>query len=405
MSHSNDSDKKPHLETLAVHAGDRARLGAFIPTATPIYHASSYLYERMEDLDQVFNAEVDGPVYARYGNPTVSALQELMTELEGADIAIATASGMAALHLALICALTDRHKTVLSADVLYGQSITLLMQVLEPQGVEVHFADPCELDTFAAKIRDTRPSCILLEPVSNPLLRVAPVDAICEVAREVGALVIVDSTFLTPILMRPFELGADFVVHSATKYLAGHGDVLGGILLAREQHRQTLVALSRILGSCSNAFDAYLTMRGIKTLPLRMERHCDNAASVAEALAQHRRVERVFFPGDEQHPDRDVVSRLLPRNRYGGMVSFEIADADRDEVFRVLNRLRLVVRSTTLGDVHSLVLYPAMSSHRDLAPRHRERLGIRDNLVRLSVGIEAAEDICDDLCQALDGSP
>ena len=389
------------IETMAVHAGDRKKPGDYIPTTTPIFGASSFYYERTEDLERVFGDEAEGQGYTRYGNPTTGALEELMAQLEGGDLAVATSSGMSALHMALLAALTDRRKSVLSANVIYGQTIVLLMNVLEPNGVDVKFADPCDLALFERTLVEQKPSCVLLEPVSNPLLRIPPVDRLIELAHKHGAAVIVDSTFATPVLLKPLDLGADFVVHSATKYLAGHGDVLGGIVVAKEESRPILTSLTRTLGPNLGPFEAYLTMRGVKTLPLRFERQCKNACRVAAWLKDHPRVERVHFPGDPKHPDHATAGRLFPDNLYGGVVSFEIKDAGREQVFRFMDSLRLVVRATTLGDVHSLLLYPAMSSHRDLAPKHRERLGIRDNLVRLSVGIEAVEDIEADLDQAL----
>jgi cystathionine beta-lyase/cystathionine gamma-synthase len=244
------------------------------------------------------------------------------------------------------------------------------------------------------------PGCILIETISNPLLRVGPIDKIAEIAREAGAALVVDNTFGTPLLVRPLELGAHFSVHSLTKYLAGHGDVMGGIVITDQPHLEALRALSRTIGPVLGPFDCYLAMRGIKTFPLRMERQCANACRVASWLSTHPRVERVHFTGDPKHPDAATIRRLFPVNLYGAMVSFEIRDAGREEVFRFMDALKMIVRATSLGDVHSMMLYPPMSSHRELSPKHRLRMGIRDGLVRLSVGIEAAEDIIGDLEQA-----
>ena len=209
-------------------------------------------------------------------------------------------------------------------------------------------------------------------------------------------------SFGTPLLVRPLELGAHFSVHSLTKYLAGHGDVLGGVVVTDREHFESLRALSRTIGPVLGPFESYLTMRGIKTFPLRMERQCANACRVASWLSMHPKVERVYFTGDPAHPDAATIRRLFPQNLYGAMISFELKDAGRDEVFQFMDRLRMIVRATSLGDVHSMMLYPVMSSHRDISPKHRERMGIRDSLVRLSVGIEAAEDIIADLEGALE---
>jgi len=389
------------IHTQAVHAGDRKKATDAIPVTTPIYTASSFAYESMERLDRIFGREEDGYCYARYDNPSTAALEELMTSLENGHGSLACGSGMAALQMALVTALTDRRKSVLAANALYGATIGLLMNVLEPSGVSVRFADVCDLEAFRAAAEEAKPGCIVMETISNPLLRVGEIDRIAEIARAAGAALVVDSTFATPLVVRPLEWGANMVVHSLTKYLAGHGDVLGGVVVSDEAHFTSLRSLSRTLGPVLGPFESYLTMRGIKTFPLRMERQCANACRVANWLASHPKVERVYFPADPKHPDAAAIHRLFAPNLYGAMVSFEIRDAGRNEVFRFMDSLKLIVRATSLGDVHSMMLYPMMSSHREISPKHRERMGIRDNLVRMSVGIEAVEDIIGDLEQAL----
>jgi cystathionine gamma-synthase/methionine-gamma-lyase len=389
------------IETQAVHVGDRKKPGPAVPVTTPINLASSFFYDSMEQLDRVFARTEPGYSYARYDNPTNAALEELMTVLESGYGALACASGMAAVEMAVATGLADRRKSVVAADALYGATISLLMKVLEPAGVAVRFADVCDLDALRAAVAEARPGCILVETISNPLLRVPEIDRIAEIARQAGAALVVDNTFGTPLLVRPLELGANFTVHSVTKYLAGHGDVLGGIVVSDERHFEPLRALSRIIGPVLGPFESYLTMRGIKTFPLRMERQCANASHVARWLGAHPKVERVYFPGDPAHADAAAIRRLFPPNLYGGMVSFEIKGAGREEVFRFMDSLKLIVRATSLGDVHSMMLYPVMSSHREVSPQHRQRMGIRDSLVRLSVGIEAVEDIVADLEQAL----
>jgi len=303
--------------------------------------------------------------------------------------------------MAVETALTDRRASIVAADALYGASTKLLLNVLEPRGVEVRFVDICNLEAVAAAVSQAKPGCILMETISNPLLRVGEIDKIAEIARAAGAALVVDNTFATPLIVRPLDLGANFSVHSLTKYLAGHGDVLGGVVVTDDAHFDCLRTLARIVGPVLGPFESYLSMRGIKTFPLRMERQCANACRVASWLGSHPSVARVHFPGDPAHADAAAIRRLFATGLYGAMVSFEIRDAGRPEIFRFLDRLKMVVRATSLGDVHSMILYPAMSSHRDLAPKHRQRVGIRDNLVRLSVGIEAAEDIIGDLDQAL----
>jgi cystathionine gamma-synthase/methionine-gamma-lyase len=389
------------IHTKAVHEGDRKKAPVPKPVTTPIYTASSYFYESMEQLDRIFGREEQGYCYGRYENPTNTALEELLTSLESGHGALACSTGMSAIQMALMSALADRRKSVVAASALYGATVGMLMNVFEPMGVAVRFTDVCDLAGLQAAVDEGKPGCIVMETISNPLLRVGQIDKIAEMARKIGAALVVDNTFATPLMLRPLELGANFTVHSLTKYLAGHGDVMGGAVISDQEHYENLRSLGRTTGPGLGPFESYLTMRGIKTFPLRMERQCANACRLASWLASHPRVQRVNFPADPAHPDAATIRRLFPANLYGAMVSFEVKDAGRDEIFRFMNRLKMIVPATSLGDVHSMMLYPVMSSHREISPKHRERMGIRDSLVRLSVGIEAADDIIADLEQAL----
>jgi cystathionine gamma-synthase/methionine-gamma-lyase len=390
------------LHSKAVHSGDRRRSATgWTPVTTPIHTATSYIYNEMEDLDKVFGNEIPGQSYSRYGNPTNDALEELVADLESGAGALACSSGMAALHMAINTALIDRRRVVVAARLLYGATLGMLTKVFEPAGVEVVFADFDDESEVARAIAEHRPGAILMETIANPLLRVPAIDRIAGLANAANAPLIVDNTFATPMLVRPLELGAAMSVHSLTKYLSGHGDVLGGIVVADRAHIDPLRNLSRTLGLTLGSFECYLAMRGVKTFPVRMERQCTNACRVASWLATHPSVERVYFPSDPNHPDAANIRRLFPKGLYGAMVAFEVKGADRGAIFRMMNALKMVVPATSLGDVHSMMLYPAMSSHRELSPKHRERLGIKDSLVRLSVGIEATEDIIEDLDQAL----
>jgi cystathionine beta-lyase/cystathionine gamma-synthase len=395
------------IESQAVHAGDRKRdpnsPGAFVPVTTPIYTAASYAYSSAAKLDRVLGREEEGFCYSRYDNPTNAALEEQINTLEGGEGALACSSGMTAVHLAILAALTDRRKSVLSASAIYGATTNLLTKILEPLGIEITFMDACNLDDVREKIEAVQPGCILLETISNPQLRVPAIDKIAELARAAGAAVVVDNTFATPLLARPLEWGAHLVVHSLTKFLAGHGDVLGGIIVADHEHAERLKVMNRTLGTSLGPFEAYLTMRGVKTFALRMERQCSNACRIASWLGSDPRVSRVHYLADPNHPDAAVIRRLLPNGLYGAIVSFELKDATKADVLGFMDRLKMVVSATSLGDVHSLLLYPAIASHRDVAPKQRERMGIHDGFVRLCAGIEAVEDIIADLDQALQG--
>jgi len=393
------------IETKAVHAGDRKRIpGQPTPATTPIVTASSFVHESTATLDRVMGNEEPGWSYSRYGSPTNAALEELLCELEGGAAALACASGMMAVQTAFIAALTDRPKRILAASALYGATTSMLVKIMEPLGVEVAFVDICDLPAVERKIAEWKPGCVILETLSNPLLRVPAIDRIAQPARAVGAAMIVDNTFATPLLVRPLELGANLVVHSLTKFLAGHGDVLGGAIIADAAHAETLRGVSRISGPVLGPFESYLTMRGIKTFVLRMERQCANARRVAQWLNANPAVGHVHFPEGPAHPDADIIARLLPPDLFGAIVTFELKNGGREEVFRFMDALRLVVCGTSLGDVHSLLLYPAMASHRELSPIQRQRQGISDGMVRLCCGIEAVDDIIADLRQALDKS-
>lgn len=386
----------------AVHAGDRKKQKPFVPSTTPIYMSSTYCYESIATIDKIFGHEEQGPSYVRYENPTNAALEEQITALEGGAGALACASGMCALQTALIVSMLDRRRTILAASDLYGATISMLMKLFDPMGYEVRFVNITDLAAVEKAIADTKPGCLLMETVSNPILRVGAIDRIAELCKAAGTALIVDATFSTPLVVRPLELGASMVVHSLTKYLAGHGDVLGGVVVADAENLEPLRAYSRIVGPVLGPQEAYLTMRGIKSFPVRMERQLQNATRVFEWLSKHPKVDRVYFTGDPAHPDAATIARLFPKDRTGAIVSFEIKGATvKEDVFRFIDALQMVVRGTTLGDVHTLVLYPLIASHRDLPAKQRERMGIRDNLVRVSVGIESPDDIIADLDQAL----
>ena len=387
--------------TKAVHAGDRKKPPAEIPVTTPIYTAASYISDKTADLDRIFAHELEGCSYARYGTPTSAALEELVTSLEGGHGSLACASGMVALEIAVLTALLGRPKSVLAAEAIYGATINLFLRVFEPLGVAVRYVDMYDLAAVERAVSESRLGCVVMETVSNPGLRVGDIARIAQLTKAAGAALLVDNTFATPMLVRPIELGANFSVHSLTKYLAGHGDVLGGIVVSDEPHFEPMRTLARTYGPLLGAFEAYLAMRGIKTFPLRMERQCVNAVRVAEWLGKHPRVGRVIFPGDPAHPDAAVIARLFPDGMYGAMISFTVKDANRQDIFAFMDRLKLIVRATSLGDVHSMMLYPVISSHRETPLELRERLGITENLVRLSVGIEGCDDITTDLAQAL----
>src|SRR5580704_8307027 len=311
-------------ESKLIHTGDRKKPGPFIPVTTPIYTAASYFYESMDQLDRVLGREEQGPSYARYDNPNTSGLEELVTELEGGYGSVACSSGMSAVYLGLLAGVMDRPRRVVCASAIYGATTSMLMNILGPLGIETTFSDVCDLAAFEQAVNETKPGAIIMETISNPLMRVGAMDKIAEIAKRAGAALIVDNTFATPLLVRPLELGANIVVHSATKYMAGHGDVMGGVIVADQEHFEIIETLARTMGPNMSPFESYLTMRGIKTLAIRVERQCANACKVASWLAAHPRIERVYFTGDPNHPDAATIGRLFPKNLYGAIIAFEL---------------------------------------------------------------------------------
>lgn len=390
------------FESQVVHAGDRKRRkDAVVPSTTPIQLATTYFYDSATTLDRVLGHEEDGFCYARYASPTNAALEELCAALEHGHGALATASGMSAVQIALQAALVDRPHSIIASNSIYGATIGMLDQLFSTFETSVTYVDICDLDALQNAVAEHEPGCIFIESISNPLLRVGDLQRIAELARNAGAALVVDNTFATPMLMRPLQFGANIVVHSVTKYLAGHGDVLGGVVVSDEAHHETVRMLSRLAGPVLGPFESYLTMRGIKTLALRFERQCNNARAVAKWLSNHPRVERVYYCADPSHPDACNIKRLFAQGLFGAILSFEIRNASRDDILAFMDRLKMIVPGTSLGDVHSLLLYPVMASHRNVSPKMRERVGIRDNLVRLAAGIEAPDDIIGDLDAAL----
>jgi len=390
------------FESKVVHCGDRKRRkGVATPSTTPIHLGTTYFYDSAATLDRVLGHEEEGFSYARYASPTNEALEELTTDLEGGAGSLATASGMAAVQIAVQAALIDRPHTILASHSIYGATVGLFDQILSPLGIKVKYVDVCDLPALEKTVADTQPGCIFIESVSNPLLRVPRIDRLAESARSCGAALIVDNTFATPMLLRPLDLGAHMVVHSVTKYLAGHGDVLGGIVVSDEQHHEPVRSIACIAGPLLGPFESYLTMRGIKTLALRFERQCRNARLLAEWLSSHPCVDRIYYCSDPVHPDACAIRQSFAPGLFGGILSFEIKGATKDSVLAFMDRCKMIVPGPSLGDVHSLLLYPLIASHRNVSPKMRERMGIKENLVRIATGIEDIEDIKRDLDFAL----
>jgi cystathionine beta-lyase/cystathionine gamma-synthase len=403
-------DEPRRFETRAVHSGERRagsrngrESGDFYPISTPIYASTTFSHLDIETTDRILGGEEPGYSYARYDNPTVRALEEALASLEapeGGARAFAFASGMAAMHAALTAAELGEGATVLAAEQLYGSTATLLLQIFGPAGAEVRFVDAHDLGAVEKKVAQLSPRAVVIETISNPLLRVADTESVAGITRQGGAALVVDNTFATPYLQRPLELGADLVVHSATKYLSGHGDLTAGVVVTRPPYDAAVEQVRKLVGGVLGPFESWAAHRGLKTLPLRVARQCENAKLVSARLATHPKVAKVHHPASEDHPDAAVVRRALADT--GGLVAFELAAEGREAAFEFLNALELCVKAPSLGDIYTLAIHPATSSHRELSPARRERLGVKENLIRLSCGIEHPDDVIHDLEQALE---
>jgi cystathionine gamma-synthase len=327
----------------------------------------------------------------------VRALEVAVATLEGTEDALAFGSGMAALLAAILVEVQAGNRIIAARD-LYGATQAMLGNVFGTLGVRTTFVDVLDLDEVARVMAEARPRVLLLETLSNPLVHVADLPALVEIAKRHRARTVVDNTFATPLLVNPARFGVDTVVHSTTKYLGGHGDATGGIVATTSNRVLELTELHKLTGGVLGPFEAWLTLRGVKTLSLRMQRQCENAAALAAWLSCHPRVARVYYPTLSPLGNAE---RIFNGDLRGGIVAFDIAGAAQETVFAFLRALRICLPVTTLGDVYTTVLYPPMSTHRALSPAERTAAGIGDGLVRLSAGIEDVADLIEDLDQAL----
>ncbi len=393
-----------HIETQCIHAGERWEKYEFWSSSTPIYNATTFLYDSYTQLeDRLFYRE-PGYVYSREGSPTTTALERAISTLEGAEVTHVCASGMAASHLALLAAGAGAQGGILCSSDVYGSVYTMVENVFPHLGAPTAFADFTDLDRLEEAMRAFRPRVVYFEVMTNPLTKIIDAPAVIDMAHRYQARVVVDNTFTTPYLMKPFQMGADFVVHSVSKFLAGHGDVLAGSVSCANDDFATLHSLLTQVGCPLGPNEAWLALRGLKTFALRMERHCANAQAIAHFLASHPLVERVRYAGLLDHPQYAIARRTFAPGRYGAMLSFDIADCDQARAVRFLDALRIILPATTLGDCYSLIVNPATSTHRWLGTERLAALGISPGTFRMSVGLEHVADLQEDLDQALRAS-
>ena len=388
--------KRRSVESICASAG-RDVESATRPLMAPIYQGSVFEVESLELLDDIYAGSQDGFIYSRDANPNVENLERVVAELENADDAVAFASGMGAIGNTLL-SMVEAGDTVLAGDVLYGGTNLLLRQHLPRLGVRVEFVDVTDLG-LVERALDRSPKVILVESITNPLLRLTDVEGIARLAGERGVQVVVDNTLATPLLMRPLELGADVTIHSATKLLGGHSDVMGGAAAGRFEAMASIRQSNRVWGSTLDPFAAWLIVRGIRTLPLRVARTCENAMRVSEYLSGHAAVSAVHYPGLDSHPQHELAKSTL-ENGYGSMVSFDLRGGV-EAASKFIRSLKMIRFAASLGETCTTVSHPAKTSHRSLTEGEREEVGIYGGLIRMSCGIELAKDIESDLAQAL----
>ena len=384
-----------HLATLLVHGGGLR--SQHLETSEAIYMTSGYVYGSAEEAESAFANDGSRYVYSRYANPTVSMFEERLRLIEGAEVCRATGSGMAAVFAALASVVKSGDRLVASRA-LFGSCLHIVKQILPRYGVETEVVDGRDLEAWRRAL--SRPTkLVFCETPSNPTLELVDLEAVAKLTHAAGALLVVDNVFATPLLQRPLRLGADVVVYSATKHIDGQGRSLGGAVLGSRQFvTDHLAPFLRHTGPSISPFNAWLLLKGLETLPLRVQQHCRNAAEVAAFLEKHPKVVRTLYPGLESHPQYQLARRQMTGS--GNLVALVTAGG-KAGAFRFQNALRIVKISNNLGDAKSLITHPATTTHQKLSPEDKATLGIDEGLVRLSVGLEDAADLIEDLDRAL----
>ena len=406
MSKGSNRSFSWHHDTVAIHGGE-APLdphGALVP---PLYQTSTFVFDTVHQGGQRFAGDEAGYIYSRLGNPTVTQLEQRVAQLEGMPAGAASATGMGAVA-ATMMAFLQQGDHVVASDAIYGCSFALFAHLFKRYGVEVTFVDMTDLAATKAAFRPNTQLCFLETP-ANPHLKLVDIRAISEICHAMGQgniagearhiRLVVDNTFMTPLLQQPALLGADLIVHSATKYLNGHGDVVAGVVVGQQEDIE-LIKLTTLkdMGATMSAHDAWLILRGLKTLPIRMQRHCENAEKVVAFLTDHKHIARLYYPGLANHPQRELVGTQM--RHAGAVIAFDMRGGYAAAT-TMLDALTMIKRAVSLGDAETLIQHPASMTHSPLTPEAREAAGIGEGLVRLSVGLEHADDILADLAQAL----
>ena len=383
-----------HPHTLAIRAG--RQISEFNEHSPALYLTSSFLTESADEAMRLFSGELSGNTYSRFTNPTVSMFQERLAALEGGERAIATASGMAAIH-ALIFSLLKAGDHIVASQSLFGATLQMFSNLLPKFGIEVSFVPLTDLSAWQAAIKDNT-KLFFVETPSNPLTEIADLAGLAAIAHQHGAWLAVDNCFCSPALQRPIEHGADFVVHSATKFLDGHGRVLGGAVVGPDALIEQIYLYVRTAGPTLSAFNAWVLLSGLETLFVRVEKQAANALALAQWLETHPMISRVYYPGLASHPQHELAMRQ--QSAGGAIVSFEVKGG-RDAAWRVVDNVSLISRTGNLGDVKSTITHPATTTHGRLTPEARAKAGIGEGLSRISVGLEHVNDLIQDLTHSL----
>lgn len=389
------NNKKWNLETKLIREGlNRSQFGE---TSEPIYMTSSYVYDSPEQAEARFKGDDDGFIYSRYGNPTVQMFEDRLASIENADKCFATATGMAAVFASLMCQLEKGDKVV-SSRALFGSIYQILTKILPKYGIETVLVNGTDLNEWESAI-DDKTKVVFFETPSNPTLEIIDIKNVCSLAKKFGAKVIIDNVFATPILQHPFELGVDIVVYSGTKHIDGQGRALGGAIISdNEFYDKLLKPFMRHTGASMSPFNAWIMLKGLETLKLRVEAQSDNALKIASYYNDNPNIVNVIYPSEFTHSQFELIKKQMEK---GGTILTMVVKGGKEEVFKIFNELNLIDISNNLGDTKSIITHPATTTHYSLGEEGRKEAGIPDGMIRLSVGLENVNDIINDIDNAL----
>ncbi|MCH2000940.1 MULTISPECIES: O-succinylhomoserine sulfhydrylase [Acinetobacter] len=393
MNQSDDLEYQ--LDTLAIRTGHTRSFEG--EHGEPIFLTSSFVYENAAEAAAKFSGQVQGNIYSRFTNPTVSMFEKRLAALDGAERAVATSSGMGAI-LSVAMAYLKAGDHVICSRAVFGSVVALFEKYIAKFGVDITFVDLCDLDDWKNAVRPET-KLLFVESPSNPLAEIADIQALADIAHANGALLAVDNSFCTPVLQQPLKFGADLVIYSATKYLDGQGRALGGAVVGNHQLLEEVFGVVRTLGPSMSPFNAWVFLKGLETLRLRMKAHCESAQKLAEWLSTHEKVEKVYYAGLPTHEGHELAAKQ--QNGFGGIVSF-VVKGEREGAWKVIDNTKFISITGNLGDVKSTITHPATTTHGKLSAEAKQAAGIQEGLIRVSVGLEDINDIIGDISRGLD---